>query len=364
MAMAFVNPSGLSAVATSARAAFSWAGVMAPSFRPFLSVAPTCIAMPEGRFDQTVRVFSLKSRFAFRRWASSSVARNASAAATARAVVPAEGLCAAEPPTRRLRRSHRLRQGSRARLWMMDVALLNSSCEQGAPMLSDWSVFIRFSFFVLPYYPLSHPMPERGLDRYLVKSLVHAASILQAFQSPGEVLRLRDVVERTGFGKGMCFRLLHTLHHCGFVEKIDERHYRLMAVIKPRKRFRIGYASQGQDSSFPREVHAGLLRAAERERLELDRCRQPVSAESRASQRAAPDQGKGRSRHRVPDRRSGGAGHRLEIPRGGHSADCDRHSAPGRHLLRRQQLSGRADRRPLSGQVRADVLERSRSTRS
>jgi ribose transport system substrate-binding protein len=112
-------------------------------------------------------------------------------------------------------------------------------------------------------------MPGSGPDRYLVKSLVHAASILQAFQSPGEVLRLRDVVERTGFGKGMCFRLLHTLHHCGFVEKIDERHYRLMAVIRPRKRFRIGYASQGQDSSFPREVHAGLLRAAERERLEL-----------------------------------------------------------------------------------------------
>jgi ribose transport system substrate-binding protein len=106
-------------------------------------------------------------------------------------------------------------------------------------------------------------------DRYLVKSLVHAAAILQAFQSPGEVLRLRDVVERTGFGKGMCFRLLHTLHHCGFVEKIDERNYRLMAVIRPRKRFRIGYASQGQDSSFPREVHTGLLRAAERERLEL-----------------------------------------------------------------------------------------------
>jgi ribose transport system substrate-binding protein len=106
-------------------------------------------------------------------------------------------------------------------------------------------------------------------DRYLVKSLVHAAAILQTFQSPGEVLRLRDIVERTGFGKGMCFRLLHTLHHCGFVEKIDERHYRLMAVIRPRKRFRIGYASQGQESSFPREVHAGLLRAAERERLEL-----------------------------------------------------------------------------------------------
>ena len=104
---------------------------------------------------------------------------------------------------------------------------------------------------------------------YLVKSLVHATRILQAFQSPGEVLRLRDIVERTAFGKGMCFRLLHTLHHCGFVEKIDERRYRLTAEISPRKRYRIGYASQGQDSSFPREVHAGLVRAAEREHLEL-----------------------------------------------------------------------------------------------
>lgn len=106
-------------------------------------------------------------------------------------------------------------------------------------------------------------------DPYIVKSLVHAARILEAFQSPGEVLRLRDIVERTGFGKGMCFRLLHTLHHCGFVEKIDERRFRLIAEIRPRQRFRIGYASQGQDSSFPREVHASLVRAAERERLEL-----------------------------------------------------------------------------------------------
>ena len=104
---------------------------------------------------------------------------------------------------------------------------------------------------------------------YIVKSLVHASKILQTFQSPGEVLRLRDIVERTGFGKGMCFRLMYTLHHCGFVEKVDERRYRLTADIRPRKRFRIGYASQGQDSSFPREVHAGLIRAAEREHLEL-----------------------------------------------------------------------------------------------
>ena len=112
-------------------------------------------------------------------------------------------------------------------------------------------------------------MTARPSDPYIVKSLVHASKILEAFDPPGEMLRLRDIVERTGYGKGMCFRLLHTLHQCGFIEKIDERHYRLVVEIRPHKRFRIGYASQGQDSSFPREVHTGLVRAADRERLEL-----------------------------------------------------------------------------------------------
>lgn len=105
-------------------------------------------------------------------------------------------------------------------------------------------------------------------SRYLVKSLVHAAQVLAAFQSPTEVLRLRDVVVRTGFNKGMCFRLLYTLHQCGFVEKVGENHYRLTEVRRHR-RFRIGYAAQGQDSSFPREVHTSLVRAAEEENIEL-----------------------------------------------------------------------------------------------
>jgi ribose transport system substrate-binding protein len=105
--------------------------------------------------------------------------------------------------------------------------------------------------------------------RYLVKSVVHASQILEAFQSQGEALRLRDLVERTAFGKGMCFRLLHTLHHCGFVEKVDEARYRLAADVRRRKQYCIGYAAQGQDSSFPREVHSSLARAAEQQAIEL-----------------------------------------------------------------------------------------------
>ena len=83
-------------------------------------------------------------------------------------------------------------------------------------------------------------MTARTNDPYIVKSLVHASKILEAFDPPGDVLRLRDIVERTGYGKGMCFRLLHTLHQCGFIDKIDERHYRLVIQIRPHRRFRIG----------------------------------------------------------------------------------------------------------------------------
>jgi ribose transport system substrate-binding protein len=106
-------------------------------------------------------------------------------------------------------------------------------------------------------------------ELYLVKSLVHGAQILWAFHHPGETLRLRDVMDRTGFAKGMCFRLLYTLRYCGFIEKVENNRYRLTQEIRRRKKYRIGYAGQGQDSSFAHEVHSGLVRAAERAQVEL-----------------------------------------------------------------------------------------------
>ncbi len=93
--------------------------------------------------------------------------------------------------------------------------------------------------------------------------------MLDAFENPGDVLRLRDVVARTGFHKGMCFRLLYTLHQCGFLDKVGENHYRLASEVRRRRLYRIGYAAQGQETSFDREVAAGLARAAEREHIEL-----------------------------------------------------------------------------------------------
>jgi ribose transport system substrate-binding protein len=106
-------------------------------------------------------------------------------------------------------------------------------------------------------------------NRYVVKSLVHASQVLNAFQSKGEVLRLKDVVSRTGFNKGMSFRLLYTLRLCGFIEKVGENQYRLVSETRPSRRYRVGYAAQGQDSSFPREVLSSMLRFAESANVEL-----------------------------------------------------------------------------------------------
>ena len=121
----------------------------------------------------------------------------------------------------------------------------------------------------MPHQPLDSIPPGSVHDVYLVKSLVHASEILWSFQHLGETLRLRDVMTRTGFGKGMCFRLLYTLRHCGFIEKVENNRYRLTSEIRRRKKYRIGYAAQGQDSSFAREVHNGLVRASERAQIEL-----------------------------------------------------------------------------------------------
>ena len=118
-------------------------------------------------------------------------------------------------------------------------------------------------------------------EPYLVQSVLHASEVLRAFQSRGEALRLRDVVERTGFGKGLCFRLLYTLRHCGLLEKVDESRYRLTSDVHRRKRFRVGYAALGHDSSFQRTVQDSLVWAAKNEDIELivlDNRRNPKTA--------------------------------------------------------------------------------------
>jgi len=113
-------------------------------------------------------------------------------------------------------------------------------------------------------------MGTSARDRYIVKSIVHAAQVLRAFPSPREALQLRDVVQRTRLTKGMCFRILYTLHECGLIEKIGPNAYRSRLNSVAATKYRIGYAAQGQDTSFAKEVDRSLRQAADHnEALEL-----------------------------------------------------------------------------------------------
>src|SRR2546426_10226447 len=109
--------------------------------------------------------------------------------------------------------------------------------------------------------------PER--DRYLVKSVVHSSRLLTAFRSSGEALPLREVAARSGLPKSMAFRLLYTLERCGMVEKVGENLYRSYLRPFKQKLFRLGYAAQGTDYQFSKEISTGLQRAAAKEGIEL-----------------------------------------------------------------------------------------------
>jgi ribose transport system substrate-binding protein len=108
-----------------------------------------------------------------------------------------------------------------------------------------------------------------GRDRYLVKSVVHSSRLLSAFRTSGEALPLREVSLRSGLPKSMAFRLLYTLERCGMVEKVGENLYRSCLRPFKQKLYRLGYAAQGTDYQFSKEVSSGLQRAAQAEGIEL-----------------------------------------------------------------------------------------------
>jgi ribose transport system substrate-binding protein len=109
----------------------------------------------------------------------------------------------------------------------------------------------------------------RSRDAYLVKSVVHSSRLLTAFRSQGEALPLREIASRSGLPKTMAFRLLYTLEKCGMVEKVGENLYQTCLRPWKQKLYRLGYAAQGTDYQFSREVSASLQRVAVAEGIEL-----------------------------------------------------------------------------------------------
>jgi ribose transport system substrate-binding protein len=106
-------------------------------------------------------------------------------------------------------------------------------------------------------------------DRYLVKSILHASQLLTAFRTPGEALSLREISSRCGLPKTMVFRLLYTLEKCGMAEKVGQNLYQSRVRPWKQRLYRLGYAAQGTDYQFSKEVSESLQRAASAEGIEL-----------------------------------------------------------------------------------------------
>ena len=110
-------------------------------------------------------------------------------------------------------------------------------------------------------------MPEES--KYLLESVLRACDVLQAFRFEGEALRLRDIVSRTGINKTTAFRLIRSLEKGNLIESLPPGRYR--STIRPiqLRKLHIGYAAQGSDLTFSREITASITRAADKEKVAL-----------------------------------------------------------------------------------------------
>ena len=124
----------------------------------------------------------------------------------------------------------------------------------------------RDAIYFLKHMPGDAP---RLRDPYLVKSVLHCSQLLRAFRTSGEALPLREIAKRSELPKSMAFRLLYTLEKCGMVEKVGENLYQSCLRPFKQKLYRFGYANQGTEYGFTKEVSASLQRAAAAEGIEL-----------------------------------------------------------------------------------------------
>jgi len=110
---------------------------------------------------------------------------------------------------------------------------------------------------------------KKADEGYLVEAVARACDILLAFHHEDEILRLRDLVSRTGLNPATALRLTSTLEQRGMVQRVRKNEYRSNVKSIVRSRYRLGYASQGEDSSFSQEWSDSIVRVAAEQRIDL-----------------------------------------------------------------------------------------------
>lgn len=115
-------------------------------------------------------------------------------------------------------------------------------------------------------------IPQKRKDPYLVDAILRACDILKAFRADGEVLSLREVVERTQLHKATVFRGIHSLVLGGLLQRTGRDQYRCQVRLQRSNKIRLGYAAMTENSVFSRDVTDGLRRAAIEAGIDLVEC--------------------------------------------------------------------------------------------
>lgn len=121
---------------------------------------------------------------------------------------------------------------------------------------------------------------QASAPTYKLETVSRACDILRMFDDDRQTFSLTDVVERTGFERTICFRLLRTLEQEGLLRRSDRLRYASNVRILTGKRYRIGYASQVVDS-FGNALGQGLRWAASSRPIDL------IEVENRYSAKTA-----------------------------------------------------------------------------
>lgn len=119
----------------------------------------------------------------------------------------------------------------------------------------------------------------RDESRYRLETVSRACAILRLFADVQQSLSLGEIVERTGFERTIVFRLLRTLEEEGLLRRPEGRRYLSNVNILTQKCFRIGYASQNNDS-FSKAVTQGIRWAATRQHIDLIEVENQYSAKA------------------------------------------------------------------------------------
>jgi ribose transport system substrate-binding protein len=119
-------------------------------------------------------------------------------------------------------------------------------------------------FFRMP----TRQSSETG-GRYKLETVSRACALLKAFADEREALTLAEITKRTGCERTITFRLIRTLEQEGFLRRGESHRYYRNIRLLDEKRYRIGYASQTENSTFAFAVSESIRWAARQQQVEL-----------------------------------------------------------------------------------------------